>query len=250
MIRDREPYPHPQFAAGLKRAGFTVVNHFDRPPTQSDVLLTWNRSGLRDTVAKMFTRCGAKVIVVENGWIGNADDGGKLYAMSLDHHNGPGTWRVGEGDRLKRQNVELRPWRESGRHILMLLSRGIGEHGIAQPRQWVAETSAQLRRVTNRPIRLRAHPGDKNADLSADLEDAHAVVTWGSGAAIKAIAAGTPAFYGLDGWIGAPAAVRGVESIESPFLGDRLPMFRRMAWAQWSAAEISTGEPIRWLLSM
>jgi hypothetical protein len=144
----------------------------------------------------------------------------------------------------------LKPWRESGKHIVIIASRGIGEPGVAQPRQWLNDAYAKLQRVTKRPIKVRNHPGDSNADMSADLAGAHAVVTWASGGAIKAIAAGIPAFYGLKHWVGAKAASNDLAAIETPFLGDRLPMFRRLAWAQFTADEIATGWPIKRLLEM
>jgi hypothetical protein len=73
-------------------------------------------------------------------------------------------------------------------------------------------------------------------------------VTWGSGAAIKAIAAGIPVFHELKCWIGAEAAQFGIEDLEHPFLGDRHLMFHRLSWAMWTSEELESGEPFRWLL--
>jgi hypothetical protein len=70
MIRDREPYPHPQFAEGLRRLGYNVVTHFSGSVAPDDVLLIWNRMGMGGAVAQAFEGVGAKVIVAENGWIG------------------------------------------------------------------------------------------------------------------------------------------------------------------------------------
>jgi hypothetical protein len=80
------------------------------------------------------------------------------------------------------------------------------------------------------------------------LADCFAAVTWGSGAAIKAIIAGVPVFHEFSRWIGAPAAKFGAANLEQPFVGDRLPMLRRLAYAQWSVAEIERGEPFALLL--
>lgn len=249
MVRDREPYPHSQFAEGFKRLGYKVRADVAFDPDPGDVLLIWNRSGMRDAAAKAFTAAGAPVIVAENGWIGKGLDGGKMYALCLDHHNGAGRWFVGDHDRLPLMRFGLQPWRKSGDHILVICSRGIGEPGVAQPRDWPITIARQLRGLTDRPIRVRLHPGDSHASLDADLANAHAAVTWASGGAIKALAAGYPIFYDFKKWIGASAAIRGFENMESPFLGDRLPMFRRLAWAQWTSAEIASGGPLEWLVS-
>lgn len=249
LIREREPYPHPHFIEGLRACGYKVSTGYDYKPASNDVLMIWNRSGPRDLVARQFERVGAAVIVTENGWIGRTRDGGKFYALCLGHHNGAGQWPVGRDDRLAGMNIELRPWRESGKHIVVLASRGIGEPGVAQPRDWLNHVGGMLKRMTRRPVVVRRHPGDSHAAVEDDLAGAHAVVTWASGAAIKAIAAGVPAFHFLPNWIGAPAARFGIDKIEEPFLGDRGPMFRRLAWAQYSADEIATGAPIKCLLT-
>jgi hypothetical protein len=77
-------------------------------------------------------------------------------------------------------------------------------------------------------------------------------VTWGSGAAIKAICAGVPVFTDWPKWIGAPAALplSGAD-IEEPLCDDaaRERMLDKLAWAQHAVAEITSGEPLRRLLS-
>lgn len=206
-----------------------------------------------DLLAKRWEAAGATVIVTENGWIGKAPDGGKLFALCRGQHNGAGTWSEGAEDRWTPLGVPLKPWRATGNHVLVLAQRGFGPPEVAQPRDFVPRTVARLKAMTQRPIVVREHPGrfkDRAKPLDEDLHDCWAGVTWASGAAIKALAAGIPVFHGLERWIGAPAAVHIKKSlcIEEPFLGDRLPMFRRLAHAQWSGAEIATGEPIRRLL--
>lgn len=248
LVNDRVPYPHPQFAQGLRAAGFRVAARFGGKPRPGDVLVVWNRSGPRQTAAQGFERAGCPVIVAENGWIGRTSDGAKFYALCLGHHNGAGQWREGGEDRWPLLNVELKPWRAEGRHVVILASRGIGEPGVAQPRDWPGRIERELRRRTKRPIILRAHPGDSHALIDDAIAGAHAVVTWASGAAVKAIAAGIPAFHALPRWIAANAARPIDHDLEDPFLGDRLPMFRRLSWAQFTAAEIATGAPFQWLL--
>jgi hypothetical protein len=258
VIRNEPSYRKEFFVEGLRRAGFAISGNLGHKPNREDVLLVWNRHGAHDGFARRFESVGARVIVAENGWIGKDRGGHKLYALCLAHHNGAGTWRVGEADRWEAGGYSCRPWRAptgSG-HILVLPQRGIGERAISQPPGWTHDVVRRLRRVTGRPIRVREHPGRKLKlndavlpPLNPDLEGAWACVTWGSGAGIKALVAGVPVFYEMPKWIGADAAKRGIAEIENPFLGDRLPMLRRLCWAQWSAEEIATGEPIKWLLT-
>lgn len=123
------------------------------------------------------------------------------------------------------------------------------------PIAWPKTIAARLSKMTTRPIHVRPHPGDKNAGrpLQADLETAFAVVTWGSGAALKAMAAGVPCFHDLQGWIGegASKALASVSDLESVRCDDRarVTMFERLAWCQWRVEEIASGYALDWLLT-
>jgi hypothetical protein len=117
------------------------------------------------------------------------------------------------------------------------------------PSTWLTDILGRLRGATKRPIVVRHHPGT-DEPRSPDFTDCWAAVTWGSGAGIKALAAGIPVFYDMPQWLGGAAARQGVEDIETPYLGDRLAIFRRLAWAQWSADEIAMGEPFARLVDL
>lgn len=262
------PWHHREiFVAGLERIGFKVTTSLTHHPRPGDVLVTWNRmrGDGGDAWARRFEGAGATVIVTENGWIGQAPDGGKLFALCRGHHNGAGWWPEppspfalryeGEISRFATFGVTLKPWRMAGNHVLVLDQRGFGSSEVAMPQHWADATSARLRAMIKRSVRIRRHPGrfrDKAVPIEEDLRDCWAAVTWASGAGIKAIALGVPVFYDFPKWIGAPAAIKlGIKDflcLEQPFLGDRMPMFERLAWAQFSAQEIATGEPIRRLL--
>ena len=233
------------FQAGLAQCGFTIQTEVS-VPNESDVLVLWNRHRYSG-IARQFEAVGARVIVAENGWL-NATNGDKRIALQLGHHNGAGTWYEGPEDRWTPLGIDLKPWRSDGNHVLVLAQRGIGEPGVAQPRGWEESIASELRSRTNRQVIIRKHPGNHEPPLEPDWTRCWAAVTWASGAGIKALIAGVPVYYGLDKWIGAPAALPVWAGIETPFLGDRLPMLQRLAYAQWSLPEISTGEPFARLL--
>ena len=243
-----------KFAAGLDRLGFEVGDnpHLPRP---GDVLVIWNRYARHERAARQYEAAGGTVIVAENGWIGRAPpEGSKPIALCRSHHNGAGAWPIGDQTRWPLFEVELLPWRSAAAaadaHILMLPQRGIGEHGIAMPHDWLNLAITRLRKRTKRRIVVRMHPGmhePRDPDF-AGAPQPWAAVTWGSGAAIKALAAGIPVFHEMPNWVGAPAAHFGLDHLEEPVMGDRLPMFQRLAWAQWSADEIATGEPLARLI--
>lgn len=248
-IRAQAHYRRDAFESGVKRLGysprFTLPNV---PITGHDILVTWNRYAQADRVAKVFEQRKQPVIVAENGYLGNTLPGapGKVwYALALDHHNGAGRWPEGGPERWDSLGVELLPWRQDGSEVVVLPQRGIGPPGVAMPLNWL-RTGQKLGRV-------RKHPGTRETvTLERDLRNARAVVTWGSGAALKALAWGIPAFYGFPHWIGAGAARRIEVMDKGPVRDDdaRLAMFRRLAWAQSELTEIASGDAIARLLEV
>lgn len=248
MVRAEPAERLAAFEIGLSRRGYQVVHKTPRRISPNDVLVIWNRYQATDQVANRFEVNGATVLVTENGWIGSDRHRRPYYALARQHHNGAGTWEVGPTDRLAELTFELKPWRKTGDHILVLPQRGIGPPGVKMPAGWAVDVIRRLEKLTKRPVRLRPHPGKERPSLDPDLENCWAAVTWGSGAGIQAILAGIPVFHELEKWIGAPAAKYGIDDLENPFLGDRLPMLHRLSWSQWSLEEIQSGEPFRWLL--
>lgn len=252
-LRPLPSYRREMFEAGFEAAGYEIARgHMLGRPSPGDVLLVWNRRPNEEFLIHPFERARLPVVVAENGYIGSGPGEEKLFALALGGHNGSGHVPPGTTNRWPLMGVTLQPWRTCGDHLLVLPQRGIGSRGTAMPHEWGRQIESRLRAVTSRPIRIRRHPGTAPAasSLEEDLRGAWAAVTWGSGAAIKALALGVPVFYELKTWIGRRAAVLGIGDIEHPFLGDRLPMFESLAWAQWRVPEIASGEALRWLLSI
>lgn len=253
ILKETPHYRRDAFCEGMRANGYAVTVNTIGDIRPDDVLVCWNRYGQARVEAMRFERAGATVIVAENGFIGNDESGRKLYQLALDYHNGAGRWPVGIEDRWSRLDVPLKPWRAEGTKILVLPQRIVGDDGVAMPKrpeQWATEVRNDLRQYTRRPVEIRWHPGNVVPKPSPDWTDVHAVVTWGSTAGLKAIINGVPCIHLMPKWIGASAASFGMEHIESPWMGDRMPMLHRIAWAQWEVAEIATGEPMARLLAM
>jgi len=246
LFRESVYYRKIEFLNGLRRHGFQVSDRHLRHPQPGDVLLLWNRPRPYEHVAAAYESAGATVIVAENGYLGQPEGGGKYYALALDRHNGAGRWYAGDRPRYE---VKEDPWRKKGNHILVLPQRGIGSPGVRMPSAWTQQTMKRLEQLTDRPIRLRPHPGHKKLDPAPDLVNCHAAVTWGSGAGIKAIRAGIPVFFDFEKWIGASGAARLGADLEACNMPDRTELWRRITWAQWSIDEISSGEAFDGLLN-
>tara|TARA_Y100000034_G_scaffold49739_1_gene61451 strand:- start:27 stop:986 length:960 start_codon:yes stop_codon:yes gene_type:complete len=72
----------------------------------------------------------------------------------------------------KVKNVTMKDWRKGGGHILICLNRGSGgysAHGV-NAANWAIEVYEELRKHTDRPIRIRMHPGQGYPSYKKDLE--------------------------------------------------------------------------------
>ena len=249
LFRQTPFYPRPEFAEGLRRHGYDVSNKRPHSFGPDDLLLIWNRNRQFEPIAAQYEAAGARVLVAENGYIDRTDDRkAKYYALALNRHNGAGRWFIGDKARFE---ISEEPWRKRGDHILVLPQRGIGSQGVRMPSAWVPDIMKRLHRITDRPIKLRHHPGHRKHqrdDLLEALNGCHAAVTWGSGAGIKSLRAGIPVFHELDKWIGNCAARRLVDNVENVHMPDRTELWRRVSWGQWTLPEIATGEAFDRLL--
>lgn len=259
LIRDQPAYRSDAFCSGLRKVGYKVERTW-RTLSEGDLLIIWNRYGRYHSCANEAERNGARVIVAENGYFGRDAVGGPWYAISLGWHNGAGYWpgvqpRAGNQP-LRAGSLPLRrmPWRVAGSEVILLPQRGIGSPGIAMPMQWASTTLRTLqKRFRDIPFRVRYHPGErgKAPPLEHDLKDASSVVTWGSGAALKALDMGIPVFYEFSSWIGKTAASP-LSSFPNAIMDDnaREELYESVAWAQWNCEEISTGLPFKYLLGL
>lgn len=232
-LRNELHYRRDAFQQGLEALGFEVHFTVTDHPGPRDLFVCWNRYGYNEACALRFQRMGRPVLVAENAAWGNEFAGDRWYSLARGMHNTAGRSDYRGPERWDALGVELPPFRTTGTEVVILPQRGIGPEGVAMPRGWADKAQAQY------GGRVRRHPGKQPCvPLQDDLANASLVVTWGSGAAIKALLWGVPVVSEMPGWIGAQ------DNTEA----GRLEMFRRLAWSQWRLSEIQSGEAFRRLL--
>lgn len=248
LIREMPWYRRSAFEAGLRSVGYMVDAKWR--PAPDNVLVIWNRYGNYDHIAREYEKAGGRVIVAENGYLGREWNDGYWYAVSRALHNTRSDFQLGDESRISEIGITIEPWRKGGKEIVILETRGIGPNSVREPLGWSRDIFTKLKRTSNIPVRIRKHPGEnKNVvSLYDDLKDAYAVVTWGSGGALKAITWGIPVFFGYPGWIGAESAHPLSVDLENRYTGSRMETLRRIAWGMWNTTEIERGAPFTWLL--
>jgi hypothetical protein len=163
----------------------------------------------------------------------------------------------------ERLQIGLQDWRQSGSHILLLLQRNggwsMGGLGVVE---WATAVVQELRRHTDRPIKVRCHPGDRSAmvyiadlqhlgvgltdpleDLRVDLLDCWAAVNYNSSPVVGAAISGVPIFV-TDPVHSQSAEVANTDLslIETPAMPDRQAWVERLAMSHWNFDELRSGE--------
>lgn len=228
-------YPWQAVDAGVRAAGL-------RPVTGSpwDVLVTWSpwvRSP-RERLARM----SRTVVVLENGWL-SPIQGKRYYQVQLNSWNrGHGARFVGGGpERWQSWGVHLAPWRHHLRAPYMVL----GQAGHPYDRRSAAPNWANEILDYYAPAGAFLRPKASGTLLSQDIDRAGAAVTWSSNAASWCLVHGLPVIAYSETLMTRDLAVGPGE----PWLpGDRESVFSALAWAQWNAEELASGEPFRRLL--
>lgn len=169
----------------------------------------------------------------------------------------------------KNLNLTLKDYRTSGDHILLCLQRNGGwSMGNVEVQDWAIQTINTLRKVSNRKIIIRPHPGDKaskeylnpnnpkckikfskhvqlstNQHLIDDLRNCWAAVNYNSSSVVGAAIEGIPIF------VTDPAksqcaeiANTDIAKLETPILHNRQQWVERLSMFHWNFDELKSGE--------
>jgi hypothetical protein len=161
-------------------------------------------------------------------------------------------------------NMDLKPWRTQGNHILITLQRPMGwsMRGV-DLMSWLKQTLRQIRENSDRPILMRWHPGDWKAfpkysstlnkfgvtlspqdrHITQDLVNCWAVVCHNSTPSAVAPIEGIPAFITDDPSYsqGGDIANTDFTQLENPNLPDREQWIRKLAQCHWSFEDVRSG---------
>ena len=165
-------------------------------------------------------------------------------------------------------NLQLKPVRKEGHHILICCQRNGGwSMGQLDVVEWLKYTIKRLRKHTDRPIVIRAHPGDKKAQkylqvkfkqtgvrlsrnphILQDFNNCWAVITYNSSPGVAAAIEGIPVFitdpnpevsqaYGV--------AETNLKRIEGPKLKNRQTWIEKISMSHWNFDELKSGQAWR-----
>ena len=208
----------------------------------------WLIRGMKFTTAvQECWRTGRTFYYIDNGYFGNLRT--KTWFRIIKNHVHDVRPIIDRpGDRLALCDIVLKD-RTHGRKIL-IAPPSVKSLSLwhMDPEVWVAETVAELKKHTDRPIevrlkRPRAERLAENTMEQALADDVHCVVTYNSVAAVEAVMLGVPAIV-----LGPNAAhsvcSQSVSDIENPFYPDqdlREAWLRHLSYSQFTFVEMADG---------
>lgn len=222
--------------------------------------------GLASGLDRVFAdyRTGRRAVYVDLGYWNRRKrtrwDGYHKVAVNSRHPTDYFQRRRHGPERFLQHGVEIKPWREDGRHILVagMSAKAAYAEGLL-PHQWERETIARLRQITRRPIVYRPKPNwgdakpiigstfDKDSTLEQALADCHAVVAHHSNVAVDALIAGVPCV--CPGGVASLLSAHRLEDVENPPTPDgREQWAADLAWTQWTVDEMRLGKAFQYLL--
>jgi len=157
-------------------------------------------------------------------------------------------------DRFAKWNLNVKPWRSTGSEIVVCPSSDTMTRWCTgkSEEEWTADIVEQLKKYTDRPIRVRPKPraGKTSGPVAAqiagiksfreDIQDAWAVVTSVSMCAVEAISEGVPVFCDAKSFA-SPVSETLLSNIEQPKRTDTQAWFNHLAYCQFTQQEIRSG---------
>ncbi len=157
-------------------------------------------------------------------------------------------------DRFEKFNIKLKAPDLKGDHILVCPSSP-GINGYLERPNWLDETVEQLKRITDRPIKVRHKPRGKGTSgpavakvpIEEDLKNAWCCVTSCSISAIESVCNGKPVFCDEKSFATHIGNTE-LQDIENPMFVSPEDWLYSLAYQQFTPEEITNGRAVEILL--
>jgi hypothetical protein len=227
-------------AVGMGRRDCRIL--VGEPPDDEHPFVVWGQDWLTMRIVPEAYRQGRPFWTIDNGYW--QPGRGTIRGYYRFCYRGMSPVLLPKTPDLRQPSVVLKPWRRDGRHVLLAMP---GVHfGMAlgiDVEGWVEWILPELRRHTDRPIRIRAR--DSREPLAADLAGAWALVTHSSNVAVDAAIGGIPVFVAPTS-AAAPVGRTDLE-IEEPVMPGRKGWLSSLASQHFTIQEMRSGIARTWM---
>jgi hypothetical protein len=268
------------FAAGVRASDDLVIEYHSNQLPDQDldagfVLGYTLEENFRCKIIDSLRQRKIPVIFVDSNILHYARPEHEWHRYSLNSvYPNDGVYFFGDVDATKWErysawhNVTIKPWRESGQHILILCQRPKGWNMFGNDQDhWLEKTIDKIRKIEpKRLILIRMHPGDGsrfkqiekihkrynsktsriatsvNANIRDDLINCWCVVGYNSTPNVVSVIEGVPAYVEdpVHSWA-ADVAFTDLNQIVDPPTPDRSVWINKIANIHWSNQEVCEG---------
>ena len=258
-----------KFIKSLRASGEQV--YVNKQVPDADVAVIWSvlwqgRMRKYKDIWDRYRNANKPVVVIEVGGIKRNETwkiGINGINREADFHNDSV-----DGERWKKFNIKLKPWKQTGEDILICGQNGNSHQWRNNPvmSKWFDQQITEIRKYTDRSIVIRPHPRnhiaidtakyknvkivgpkrDKNTyddtDLAERLKSAWALVSHSSNPAMTAVFSGIPV-YVSEASLSYDVGNKTFENINNPIMPDRQHWANCLAYTEWWTEEIEQGLP-------
>lgn len=207
-------------------------------------------------------RDNAKAVYIDLGYWGKHEGGRRAgyHKVTInDRHPTKYFQNVKhKSDRFDRFNLKIKPWRQSGDHVLVagMSYKAANASGFAG-QEWELKIIRELKQNTGRKIVYRPKPNCKSSGringvdfsppdqpLAEAMQNCHCIVSHHSNVMVDGLIEGMPGFS----WEGAavPMTLSNLEKVEEPIMPDGREQFMAdLAYCQFTVHEMEQGVPWR-----
>ena len=165
--------------------------------------------------------------------------------------------------------INAQPWSNTDENILICLQRDNGWNAKGFDQEvWLKKTIKKIRALTDRPIKIRAHPGDLNrtktknkhdwtfvnqfkgcelidsvsTTLHQSMKTARCAVYYNSSSSVLSVLKGIPTFVSEESAVTWDVANHNIKNILDPFMPDRTQWFNNLSQAHWTIEQSRAGD--------
>lgn len=256
------------FIQGCQHLGIKCVeNSMDADAAVVWSMLWQGRMAPNRAVYQHYRQQQRPVFVLEVGML-HRD---RTWKLGINGTTGSAGWCPAfDPQRHRTLNLDLLPWRNNGREVVVMGQRTDSAQWPADvnPIGWHIDAVQQIQSYTDRPLVFRPHPRQRNSiprnvnvqmpqplhgtydgfDFATGIKTAWAVVNFNSGPGSQSVMAGVPAFV-HESSLAATVANLDLSQIENPSRPDRQTWINQIAHTEWTPEELAQGIPQRHLLN-
>lgn len=234
------------------RGAALPIQDYDSDFGNSPIMI---RSMAKRKLIKWCWEVGHTFYYMDSGYVGNYKSSANPQGWKVWHRIVKDDVQHNEiidrpDDRWKKLNYSIEN-RKQGNHILLVTpsEKPCKFYDIDRD-LWVKDTVAEIKKHTDRPIVIRdkaPRPERVTNTIFEDLEDAHALVTYQSIAAIESVLYGVPAFT-LAPTAADPVCDKDLSLIENPTVQDMDKIHKwahHLAYGQFHIDEFKNGNAYR-----